>query len=93
MSERWYVRDGLNLEAEALAQLHASTDPLTFEYHEGEATQQARQDYVAERLRLLYVGITRARRELIITWNTGRKGDQRQALPFVALQAYQEEKS
>ncbi len=92
MSERWFVRDGLNLEAEALAQLHASADPLTFEYHEGEATQQARQDYVAERLRLLYVGITRARRELIVTWNTGRKGDQRQALPFVALQAYQEAK-
>jgi len=30
-------------------------------------------------LRLLYVAITRARRELIVTWNTGR-------LPGVALQ-------
>jgi len=38
-----------------------------------QATQQARLDYVRERLRLLYVGITRARKELIITWNTGRK--------------------
>ncbi len=93
MSERWFIRDGLNLEAEALAQLHASADPLTFDYREGAATQQARQDYVAERLRLLYVGITRARRELIVTWNTGRRGDQLQAIPFVALQAYQEEKS
>ena len=31
------------------------------------ATEQARLDYAAERLRLLYVGITRAQRELIIT--------------------------
>jgi DNA helicase-2/ATP-dependent DNA helicase PcrA len=44
-------------------------------------------DYAAERLRLFYVGITRARKELIITWNTG-SDDQRpkgQALPFAAL--------
>jgi hypothetical protein len=33
-----------------------------------------RVDYVKERLRLLYVGITGVRRELIITWNTGRQG-------------------
>ncbi len=90
MSEKWFVRGGLNLEAEALAQLHASADPLTFEYKEGEATQAARLDYIAERLRLLYVGITRARRELIVTWNTGRRGDQQQAIPFVALQTYLE---
>ena len=50
------------------------------------ATQQARLDYVRERLRLLYVGITRAKKELIITWNTGRQGDQTQAIPFAALQ-------
>jgi len=49
---------------------------------------------VRERLRLLYVGITRARKELIITWNTGRTGQKQaeltQALPFAALQAYWE---
>ncbi len=39
----------------------------------GQATDQARIDYAAERLRLFYVGITRARRELIVTWNTGRQ--------------------
>jgi DNA helicase-2/ATP-dependent DNA helicase PcrA len=89
ISERWYVRDGLNLEAEALAQLEAllSEDDV---YREGEATQEARLDYVAERLRLLYVGITRARRELILTWNTGRSGDQQPAVPFVALQTFWE---
>jgi DNA helicase-2/ATP-dependent DNA helicase PcrA len=49
-------------------------------------------DYAAERLRLFYVGITRARRELIITWNTGRAPENTggrppkgQALPFAAL--------
>ena len=90
MSEKWFIRAGLNLEAEALAQLKAAADPLTFEYVEGEATEQARLDYIAERLRLLYVGITRARKELIVTWNTGRRGDQQQAIPFVALQTHVE---
>jgi DNA helicase-2/ATP-dependent DNA helicase PcrA len=33
------------------------------------------------------VGITRARRELIVTWNTGRRGESQQALPMVALQS------
>jgi DNA helicase-2/ATP-dependent DNA helicase PcrA len=89
ISEKWFVRDGLNLEAEALAQLEAllSEDDV---YEEGEATQDARLEYAAERLRLLYVGITRARRELIITWNTGRRGDQQPAVPFIALQAFWE---
>jgi DNA helicase-2/ATP-dependent DNA helicase PcrA len=54
-------------------------------YQEGAATGQARLDYVRERLRLLYVGITRAKKELILTWNTGRQGDQSPAIPFVAL--------
>ncbi len=89
IAERFFVRDHLNLEAEALAQLETAL--ASDEYHwyaEGEATRQARLDYVRERLRLLYVGITRARRELIITWNTGRKGNLQPALPLVALQNY-----
>ncbi len=71
LAERWFVRDGLNLEAEALAQLDALLGKSTV-YREGVASEGARLDYAAERLRLLYVGITRARRELIITWNMGR---------------------
>jgi DNA helicase-2/ATP-dependent DNA helicase PcrA len=92
ISEKWFVRDGLNLEAEALAQLKAllSGDDV---YEEGEATQDARLEYAAERLRLLYVGITRARRELIITWNTGRRGDQQPAVPFIALQTFWEQRA
>jgi DNA helicase-2/ATP-dependent DNA helicase PcrA len=87
ISERWFVRDNLNLEAEALAQLEA----LVAEdgrYEEGEATQRARYEYAAERLRLLYVGITRAKRELVMTWNTGRRGDQQQAAPFIELSTF-----
>lgn len=92
ISEKWFVRDRLNLQAEALAQLKALADPLPYPYDEGAATQEARLDYACERLRLLYVGITRARRELIVTWNTGRKGEAVQAVPFIALQTYWQEK-
>jgi DNA helicase II / ATP-dependent DNA helicase PcrA len=92
IGEKWFVRGRLNLEAEALAQLKAlfSEDVMAPYLDEGAATQQARLDYAKERLRLLYVGITRARRELVITWNTGRGGGhlQRPAAPFVALQTW-----
>jgi DNA helicase-2/ATP-dependent DNA helicase PcrA len=80
--EKWYVRDRLSLQAEALGQLEAVKQwqsqaalPRTVGQDmppEGQATLRARLDYVAERLRLLYVGITRARLELTITWNSGR---------------------
>ena len=94
IAERWFVRDRLNLEAEALAQLAVlaasgeagSAPPPAVE---GEATRQARQAYVSERLRLFYVGITRARQDLIVTWNTGRRRGERlqPATPLVALHA------
>ena len=94
IAEKWFVRDGLNLEAEALAQLEAAISD-TESYTEGEATQEARLEYAAERLRLLYVGITRARKELVITWNTGRRAQQplQQAVPFIALQTFWEQQS
>jgi DNA helicase-2/ATP-dependent DNA helicase PcrA len=60
-------------------------------YDEGSATIAARHDYVAERLRLLYVGITRAKRELVITGNTGRSNRRAvPAVPFIALRTYWE---
>jgi DNA helicase-2/ATP-dependent DNA helicase PcrA len=91
ISEKWFLRDGLNLEAETLAQLEAAIATGEYEFYaEGTATQAARLDYVRERLRLLYVGVTRAKKELIITWNTGRQGDQTQALAFAALQGWWE---
>ncbi len=85
ISEKWFLRNNLNLEAEALAQLNAATSSSEYDwYDEGVATLAARTDYVKERLRLFYVGITRAKRELIVTWNTGRQGD---ATPGLALSA------
>lgn len=90
IGEKWFIRDHLDLQAEALSQLKALSDPLTFEHTEGVATDAARVDYAAERLRLLYVGITRARRQLVMTWNTGRDGTIQQATPFIALQTYWE---
>jgi len=85
ISEKWFLRNNLNLEAEALAQLTAATSSSEYDwYDEGAATLAARVDYVKERLRLFYVGITRAKKELIVTWNTGRQGD---ATPSLALSA------
>jgi DNA helicase-2/ATP-dependent DNA helicase PcrA len=89
ISEKWFVRAALNLEAETLAQLEAAASTGEYEFYaEGQATQSARLDYVRERLRLLYVGITRAKKELVITWNTGRTGEQTPALAFAALQGW-----
>jgi DNA helicase-2/ATP-dependent DNA helicase PcrA len=112
ISEKWFVRSGLDLAAESLAQLSVITgsryggggrvafdayrDPAAYSttnatrppndeydwYEEGAATMRSRLDYVKERLRLLYVGITRAKRDLIVTWNSGRQGD---ATPSLAL--------
>lgn len=79
------MRDSLHLEAEALAQLRAAVEQTDRPSEEGQATQQAHLNYAAERTRLLYVGITRARPDLIITWNSGKRGDQQPAVPFTAL--------
>jgi DNA helicase-2/ATP-dependent DNA helicase PcrA len=88
--ETWYIRDGLNLEAEAVAQVEAIAERK--DYLLGVATEKARRDYAEERLRLLYVGLTRAQRELILTWNTGSRDDQprQPAAPFIALHAFLE---
>ena len=93
ISEKWFVRDHLNLEAEALAALQTLATDGAFRPL-GVATHAARLDYAAERLRLLYVAITRARRELIITTNTGRQtgGDVQPAAPLIALHAWWEQR-
>lgn len=92
IAEKYFVRDNLNLEAEVLARLKAlaDDDPVGLRLPEGEATLQARLDYAGERLRLLYVGITRARKELIVTWNTGMRGDCSPARALHALKTYWE---
>jgi DNA helicase-2/ATP-dependent DNA helicase PcrA len=94
IAEKWFIRGRLNLEAEALAQLRALYEDNPAAYVEGAATLQARTDYAAERLRLLYVGITRAKKELVITWNSGRSQPDRppyqQATSFAALSTWWE---
>ena len=95
IAEKRFVRDNLNLVAEAIAQLDALLPgDEAAEYVEGQASQQARLEYAGERLRLLYVGITRARKELTITWNSGRPGrPQQQAVPLIALGTFREEQT
>jgi len=92
ISEKWFIRDRLNLQAEALAQLDEILHPdPSMGYQEGAASEMARLDYSRERLRLLFVGITRAKQELVMTWNTGRRGESSPALPFLALQVFARE--
>jgi DNA helicase II / ATP-dependent DNA helicase PcrA len=93
--EKWFIRDNLNLEAECLAQLKALAkgDSASLYLESGHATQEARINYASERLRLLYVGITRAKENLIITWNTGRQGTSQIALPLQALSAILEKQN
>jgi len=85
--ERWFVRDNLNLTAEVIAQTEQLHMGTLDEYIPGAATRQARIDIAAERLRLLYVGITRARRELIVLYNTGRNHETRPLAPALGFQA------
>ena len=86
-SERWYVRDGLNLIAETATQVRQLQMGTLDGYAPSKATEQARLELAGERLRLLYVGITRARRELIITYNTGRNAERDPNQPALAFQA------
>jgi DNA helicase-2/ATP-dependent DNA helicase PcrA len=86
-SERWYVRDGLNLIAETDTQVRQLQMGTLDGYTPGKATEQARLELAGERLRLFYVGITRARRELIITYNTGRNAERDPNQPALAFQA------
>lgn len=89
ISEKWFIRDKLNLPAEALAQMDAilGDDPYAW-YEEGRASAASRREYVAERLRLLYVGITRARKELMLSWNNGKNGKQLRSQAWVWLESY-----
>ncbi len=91
IGEKWFIRDHLNLPAEALAQLAVSLSSDEYHwYEEGAASQAARLDYARERLRLFFVGVTRARKELVVTWNSGRNKDCQPCLPLIALASYWE---
>jgi len=86
IGEKWFIRENFDPQAEVLNKLEAlaKDDFSQLMLPPGEATLNARLDYSAERLRLLFVGITRARESLMLSWNTG-KGDNRIALALDAL--------
>jgi DNA helicase-2/ATP-dependent DNA helicase PcrA len=86
-SERFWARDTLNLVAEAMEQVRQVATGTLDDYAAGPATQAARLALAAERLRLLYVGITRARQELIVTYNTGRSHESDPKPPALAFEA------
>jgi len=92
IGEKWFIREDFNPHVEALDRLTGliTDNKVLIDAPPGTATRQARLDYASERLRLLFVGITRARQSLVITWNTGnRKNDPaRVALPLEALYSY-----
>jgi DNA helicase-2/ATP-dependent DNA helicase PcrA len=94
MAEKWFIKGKLNLEAEALAQLTAlANDDLTGLHMEvGIATYEARLDYARERLRLMFVGITRAKKELYISWNSGKAKNCHAAVALSHLDEYWKEK-
>jgi len=85
-SEKWFITNQRNLEAELLYDLES----LRVE-HSGRIMlraynkQDARNDVARERLRLFYVGITRAKKSLSISWNTGTRNNLRASLPFQYL--------
>jgi len=83
-SEKWFVKDHLNMEAELINQLKTLIEADPFDWYQpGRASMDARHEFIRERLRLLFVGITRARKFLTITWNTGRVSNRN--FPALAL--------
>ena len=90
--EKWFIKEQLNLEAELIGMLKAISEANAEKssWEMGEASRESRRDYAAERIRLLYVGITRARESLIITWNTGKRENCTMSLPLQALEDYWE---
>ena len=71
-AEKYFIEGRRNLEAELLYDLEAlkieNSGGIMFRQYD---RQNARDDIVRDRLRLFYVGITRAR-VTTISWNTGK---------------------
>jgi DNA helicase-2/ATP-dependent DNA helicase PcrA len=85
-AETYYLRDNLNLQAEALAQLKNLAEGLPIiDFRLGAYSLDDRNEVIRERLRLFYVGITRARRSLTVSYNTGRSKNNKEALVCTVL--------
>ena len=91
VAEKYFVRSQRNLQAETLAGLTSLMTDQAKNSPENDPAAEARLDIAAERLRLLFVGITRAKKELILTWNTGKRGNCQPALAFLTLKNIHEQ--
>ncbi len=89
IGEKWFIRENFNPQAELVDRLTGllTGDEEMIFATEGKATENSRVEYASERLRLLFVGITRARQSLVITWNSGSSKDKMMSLPLEALYA------
>lgn len=91
-AEKFFIEGRRNLEAELLYDLEAlkieSKGGIMFRQYD---RQNARDDIVRDRLRLFYVGITRAKKSLTITWNTGKMNNLKASLPVLHLADFLEE--
>lgn len=72
ISEKWFILDRRNLQAEILKELDLliSKSPISVA-HPGIGRLDARNELIRDRLRLLYVGITRAKSSLTMSYNVG----------------------
>ena len=89
-SEKYFIKNSRNLEAELLYDLEAwQTEKIGGIMLRQYDKQSAREDVVRDRLRLFYVGLTRAKKSLTITWNTGSYGRQKACLALKELAEFQ----
>lgn len=88
-SERWFLRGQINLVAETLAEFELLKHPEGRSLPvRGDATVAERKRLIQERLRLLFVGITRAKSELVVTCNNGSKQKGQPSVGLIALKQY-----
>lgn len=86
-----FIRDQLDLQAEMLEMLRVISFPEEKRsYQEGIGSRNAFIDNVRERLRLLYVGITRAKKGLYISCNSGRFNNVHETLAVTELRKMKE---
>ncbi len=91
-AEKYFIEGRRNLEAELLYDLEAlkieNSGGIMFRQYD---RQNARDDIVRDRLRLFYVGVTRAKKSLTISWNTGKMNNLKASLPVLHLADFLEE--
>lgn len=85
-SEKYFVQNQENLVARILALLEELAPQQSQNVRHLDPKINARYDLASERLRLLFVGITRAKKHLILTTNTGKNNKSKPALAILALQ-------